>query len=239
MATTSFVDPVAAGVASGWNVIDASQLAGDVALEADVAIVGSGAGGGTAAEILANAGLRVVLLEEGPLKSSRDFNMLESEAYPQLYQESAARKTKDKAINILQGRCVGGGTTVNWTSSFRTPPSTLAWWQREFGLPGFTVEAMAPWFAQMEERLSIAPWTVAPNANNDVLARGARAIGITASPIRRNVKGCWRSRVLRHGLPDSTPSSRCSSRRFRGALAKGATLVTRVRAQRFVVAASA
>jgi choline dehydrogenase-like flavoprotein len=109
------------GMGSGWKVIDASALVADRTLEADVAIVGSGAGGGIAAEILAKAGLKVAIVEEGPLKTSSDFKMREADAYPQLYQESAARKTKDKAINILQGRCVGGSTTVNWTSSFRTP----------------------------------------------------------------------------------------------------------------------
>ena len=80
--------------AAAWRIVDASRLAQDLTLEADVAIVGTGAGGGTAAEILAQAGLSVVMLEEGALKSSTDFNMLESEAYPELYQESAARKTK-------------------------------------------------------------------------------------------------------------------------------------------------
>src|SRR5213075_353510 len=147
-------------IASGWDVIDASRLARDVTLEADVAIVGTGAGGGTAAEILADAGLRVVLLEEGPLKSSRDFRMLESDAYPQLYQESAARKTKDRAINILQGRCVGGGTTVNWTSSFRTPAATLAHWATEYGLSGFSERDLAPWFERMEQRLNVTPWAI-------------------------------------------------------------------------------
>ena len=108
-------DPIELGLARGWKVIDASRLAHDLALEADVAIVGTGAGGGVTAEILSAAGLSVVLLEEGPLKSTRDFRMREAEAYPQLYQESASRKTLDKAITILQGRCVGGSTTVNWT----------------------------------------------------------------------------------------------------------------------------
>ena len=92
-----------------------------------MAIIGSGAG--VTAELLAKAGLQVVVIEEGPLKSSTDFKQKESDAYLQLYQESAARKTEDKAINILQGRCVGGSTTVNWTNSFRTPASTLKFWQ--------------------------------------------------------------------------------------------------------------
>ncbi|MCZ6992519.1 GMC family oxidoreductase N-terminal domain-containing protein, partial [Salmonella enterica] len=83
------------------------------------------------------------------------------------YQESAGRKTADKAINILQGRTVGGSTTVNWTSSFRTPADTLAFWQKQFALKDMTVEAMAPWFEQAERRLNIADWQVPPNENND------------------------------------------------------------------------
>ena len=104
---TKIPDPVREGLARGWSVIEATTLREDVTLESDVAIVGTGAGGGIAAEILADAGLRVLLVEEGPLRSSRDFRMRESDAYRDLYQESAARKTADKAINILQGRCVG------------------------------------------------------------------------------------------------------------------------------------
>ena len=77
-------DIVADGLARGWNVRDASTLTADLSLDADVAIVGTGAGGGTAAEILSRAGSRVVLIEEGPLASSRDFKMLEAQAYPQL-----------------------------------------------------------------------------------------------------------------------------------------------------------
>jgi malic enzyme len=102
-------DPIEAGLASGWQVIDASRMQADRTLEADVIIVGSGAGGGVTAETLALAGLKVIIVEEGMLKSSRDFKMREAQAYPSLYQESAARKTKDKAINILQGRTVGVG----------------------------------------------------------------------------------------------------------------------------------
>ena len=156
--------------------------------------------------------------------------MREAEAYPDLYQDSASRKTRDKAINILQGRCVGGGTTVNWTSSFRTPPATLAYWQREFGLVGFTVDDLAPWFAQMETRLSIEPWEVAPNANNEALARGARRIGISASAIRRNVVGCWNLGYCGMGCPTNAKQSMLVTT-IPAALANGATLVTRVRAR--------
>ena len=88
-------DPIRAGLARGWRVIDATTLAADATYECDVAIVGSGAGGATAADVLSAAGLSVLIVEEGPLRSSRDFNLREATAYPELYQESAARKTRE------------------------------------------------------------------------------------------------------------------------------------------------
>src|SRR5687767_5086773 len=159
-------DPIREGLRRGWRVLGGSHPPLPAQLSCDVAIVGTGAGAGITAELLTQAGLSVVLVEEGPLKSSSDFRQRESEAYPSLYQESAARKTADKAINILQGRCVGGSTTVNWTSSFRTPPATLKYWQDHFALPELTEAAMAPWFAQAEQRLHITPWLTPPNENN-------------------------------------------------------------------------
>jgi choline dehydrogenase-like flavoprotein len=229
-------DPFHGDVARGFHVIDAARLTRDVTLEADVAIVGTGAGGGIAAEILSAAGLRVVMIEEGPLKSSGDFRMREADAYRDLYQESAARKSADKAINILQGRCVGGGTTVNWTSSFRTPESTLAHWASAHDLAGLSSHDLAPWFAQVEERLGIAPWTVAPNANNAALAVGAAKLGLHWDAIRRNVRGCWNLGYCGMGCPTNAKQSMLVTT-IPDALARGATLVTRARAIRFTLRA--
>ena len=233
-ASSRIADPIRSGLASGWDVVDASRLAQDLAIEADVAIVGSGAGGGIAAETLALAGLRVVVLEEGPLRSSSDFHMRESEAYPDLYQESAARKTRDRAINILQGRCVGGGTTVNWTSSFRTPAATLEHWARVYGLPDASNEDLAPWFSKVEARLGIAPWEVAPNANNAALARGAAKLGLPSAVIRRNVRACWNLGYCGVGCPTNAKQSMLVTT-IPAALDRGAKLVTRVRAERLVI----
>ncbi|MGZ5033516.1 MAG: GMC family oxidoreductase N-terminal domain-containing protein [Usitatibacter sp.] len=227
-------DPIKEGLARGWKTIDAATLERDRELQADVVVIGSGAGGGVTAEILAAAGLDVAIVEEGPLASSSDFHMREREAYPQLYQESAARQTLDKAITILQGRCVGGGTTVNWTSSFRTPPRTLAYWRETLGLATMTDEALGPWFARMEERLAIAPWPVAPNENNDVLRRGAEGIGIPTASIRRNVKGCANLGYCGMGCPLNAKQSMLVTT-IPAALAKGATLVHRARVTRLVL----
>jgi len=226
-------DPIQAGLAAGWKVIDAATIASDRVIEADVVVIGSGAGGGVTAEILALAGLKVVIVEEGALKSSKDFKMREAEAYPALYQESAARKTRDKAINILQGRTVGGSTTVNWTSSFRTPTPTLEFWQKHYGLAGYTPEALAPWFLMMEQRLNVGTWLTPPNENNDLLKRGAAKLGIPAAAIMRNVKGCWNLGYCGMGCPTNAKQSMLVTT-IPSALNHGATLLTHARAHKLV-----
>ncbi len=225
-------DPVREGIQRGWRVMGGPFAAVPENITCDVAIIGSGAGAGITAELLTKAGLQVVIIEEGPLKSSSDFNQKESEAYPQLYQESAARKTEDKAINILQGRCVGGSTTVNWTSSFRTPESTLAFWQDRFDLKTYTVDALSPYFEQAERRLNIGPWLTPPNENNDLLRRGAAKLGIPAQAIARNVKGCWNLGSCGMGCPTNAKQSMLVTT-LPAALDKGAQLLTQTRAEQF------
>jgi choline dehydrogenase-like flavoprotein len=225
-------DPIRDGLKRGWKVLGGPHGEVPMRIECDVAIIGSGAGGGITAELMSKAGLKVVIVEEGPLRSSGDFNQQEAVAYPALYQESAARKTADKAINILQGRCVGGSTTVNWTSSFRTPASTLDYWHTHFGLNSFDNDSLAPYFAQAERRLNIAPWLMPPNENNDLLRRGAAKLGIPAAAISRNVKGCWNLGSCGMGCPTNAKQSMLVTT-IPAALELGATLVVETRAHRF------
>ncbi len=200
-------DPFRDGMARGWKTHDGSTLTQDLTLEADVAIIGSGAGGGTTAEILSAAGYKVLLIEEGPLKTSSDFKMLEDAAYASLYQEGIGRLSKDGAITILQGRAVGGTTLINWTSSFRTPAPTLEHWAREHNVKGHGVAEMAPWFEKMEQRLGVAPWRVPPNANNEVIKKGCEQLGYSWQVIPRNVRGCWNLGYCGMGCPTNAKQS--------------------------------
>ena len=227
-------DPIREGLAKGWKAIDAAAMERDRTLDCDVAIVGSGAGGGVTAEMLAEAGFSVVILEEGPLAGSSQFNMQEREAYPLLYQESAGRQTLDKGVTILQGRCVGGGTTVNWTSSFRTPPRTVAHWAAAHALKGTTEAHLAPWFERMESRLAIGHWTMPPNENNDALRRGCEKLGLPWGLIRRNVKGCANLGYCGMGCPLNAKQSMLVTT-IPAALDRGATIVHRARVTRLAM----
>lgn len=227
-------DPWRDGLARGWKVTNATALAEDLTLDCDVVIVGTGAGGGTAAEIFANAGLSVVLVEEGILKTSDAFDMNEREAYRDLYQEGLARGTLDGTIGILQGRSVGGTTTVNWTSSFRTPEPTLLHWQERYGIKGVSPAEMAPWFARMEQRLNITPWTMPPNTNNHILRTGCEKLGFGWSIIPRNVNGCWNLGYCGMGCPTNAKQSMLVTT-LPAALDKGAQLFWRLRAERLAM----
>ncbi|WP_273823321.1 MULTISPECIES: GMC family oxidoreductase [Pseudomonas] len=222
------------GLARGWKTYNGSQLQQDLTLEADVAIIGSGAGGGTTAEILSTAGYKVLLIEEGPLKTSDDFKMLEDEAYTSLYQEGIGRMSKDGAITILQGRAVGGTTLINWTSSFRTPEPTLEHWAREHNVKGHSVAEMAPWFEKMEQRLGVAPWVMPPNANNDVLRNGCEKLNYSWKVIPRNVRGCWNLGYCGMGCPTNAKQSMMVTT-IPATLEKGGELLYLARAERLLI----
>lgn len=202
-----------------------SSLTQDLTLDADVVIVGTGAGGGMTAEILTQAGLKVVILEKGGYHTAKNFSQNEAEAFPMLYMDAGAQRTKDKGMVVLQGRSVGGGTTVNWTTSFRTPDFTLKFWEDQYGLKGFSSAAMAPHFAAVEQRLNMHTWSDAPpNENNALLARGCEKLGFKSAIIKRNVKACANSGLCGVGCPINAKQGMLVTT-IPSALDQGATLV--------------
>lgn len=164
----------------------------DDVLVADVVIVGSGAGGAVAADILARAGLSVVVLEEGPPVNRSDVEgHRPAERLFQFYRDGGLTFTLGTPIMSLPMGCAVGGTTVvNSGTCFRTPESVLASWAAS-GIADVDPDAMTPWFDSIEEVLGVQP--VPPEvmgANGDVMRRGAEELGLSGGPIRRNIKGC-------------------------------------------------
>ena len=101
---------------------------------ADVCIVGSGAGGGLIAGVLAQAGLSVVVLEAGQARNEADFLGYELLAYQQLFWRGGVNATADMNVSLLAASTLGGGPTVNWSNCLRTPEWVRDNWAEEFGL---------------------------------------------------------------------------------------------------------
>lgn len=212
--------------------IQGHTLDHDVERTADVAIIGSGAGGSVLAAGLAARGLDVVVLEEGGFHTKADFVRPDERwSYPNLYQERGSRSTADLGITILQGRGVGGGTLINWTTCFRTPDRILEHWRQ---VHGHTVTAaeLAPHFAAVEERLGIFRWPEgAANANNSTLRDGAEKLGWEWQALRRNVRACANSGMCGLGCPvDAKQAMHLTF--LADATSRGATVYSDVRAVR-------
>ncbi len=184
------------------RIFTGDELKDDVVVECDVCVIGSGSGGAWTALELVRQGKRVVLLEEGGYHTRRDFDMHEARALPSLYQELGNRTTDDLAIMILQGRSVGGGTTINWCASFRTPERILKTWRERFGADTMTTEALTPHWDYIERRLRIAEWPLeAINENNRVLWDGLGKLGYERGLIKRNVNNCLNIGYCGTGCP--------------------------------------
>ena len=185
-------NPLARPMPGGVTTPDA--ISGDVALTADVIIVGSGAGGSVAAARLAEAGRDVVIVEEGEYLQAPDFNEDEGEMVPRLFADQAMRATTDGAVSILQGGAVGGGSTVNWMLMLRPMEHVLEEWTRVFHLHDFGERDLGPHLDRVghEVRAGFAP-DEALTPSNQAILRGAQALGWHARSAMINARGCVRA----------------------------------------------
>jgi len=170
------------------------DLTGELSLDVDAVVIGTGAGGGVALRELARAGLNAVALEEGAWSTSADFDQREDHMLPRLFQDMGGRSTEDMGIRVLQGRGVGGSTVHNTNLCKRTPDAILELWARKYGVSGASVADLAPAFEAIERDLSVTE-IAGPqrNANNEALRKGCEALGWRGAPLKHNRVGCQQS----------------------------------------------
>ncbi|MEU8897047.1 GMC family oxidoreductase N-terminal domain-containing protein [Nocardia sp. NPDC048505] len=154
-------------------------------LDCDVVIVGSGAGGGTAAAVLAEAGLNVVVLERGEYYDDGDFGNGELDALSNLYAAGPAA-TAEGQLGLVAGSCLGGGTVVNWSTSLRTPDDVRAEWAG-LGAKQFAEDEYGAALDVVERRLGVT-YDKSPLSGRDgVLERGLQKLGWDLGTLPRNV----------------------------------------------------
>ena len=217
-------------------IIRGKEITGPLKESADVCIIGSGCGGGASAKILSEAGKKVVLLEEGGYYTSADFDGTEATAYQNMYQRRAGQATEDLSVTVLQGRCVGGSTTVNWMTSLRTPEFTLLDWKRRLGIQGLGPEDLDPYFTRVEQYLNVHPEPEENhNPNNRIILDGARALGYSTKSNGRNSRDCVRSGACGLGCPFDAKLS-VAMTYIPDAVKSGATIYADCRAEKIETA---
>lgn len=209
------------------NVITPDTMDPQLEIEADVVVIGTGAGGGVIAAELAERGLGVAVVEEGVYAGRKDFNGPLLARMRRFYHDGGLSFSVGNAVvGIPTGKVVGGSTTINSGTCFRVPDTVLAEW-RGRGFPDvFSAAGLDPWFKGVEAELQVGPGGPKELGKiAEIIAEGARQLGGTHHALPRNAPGCDGQGVCPFGCPTDAKRSTNVSYVPR-ALRAGASLFT-------------
>jgi len=201
--------------------------------DADVVVIGTGAGGAVAGAELAEMGRDVLFLEEGAHHPTSSFNPYLTESLPRLYRDAGGTMIMGRPpIPFAEGRCVGGSTVINGGMTWRAPEEALAEWERITGQPDLGAKAMEPLFDRVEARIHAKlqhPSSIGDDSR--LLEEGARRLGWRYEHNRRAQDRCVGSNQCLTGCPTGAKQSTLLSYMPR-AWSRGARCLTEVRARR-------
>ena len=185
------------------------DITGELRLECGAVIVGSGAGGATMAAELAEAGVDVIVLEEGGYHPTESFTARTGRALRTLYRDGGGGTAIGRpSVLYTEGRCVGGSTVVNGGMSWRTPARVLDRWAEQEGLEAIGEADLDPYFTAIEARLSVGlqdPETIGRDSAR--FKAGAEARGWTVVENRRNQLHCAGTNSCSSGCPTGAKRS--------------------------------
>jgi choline dehydrogenase-like flavoprotein len=210
----------------------------ELVLEADVCLVGSGAGGGVIAGTLAQAGLKVCVLEAGGYFNEADFNQYELWAYENMYWRGGPNATADFNVTVYAGAGLGGGTVINWTNCLRTRPWVRAQWAREHGLEGVDGPEFDRHLDVIFERLGVNDRCSDLNGPQQRLKEAADRLGWSFETILRNADESRYdpASAAYMGFGDQSGSKQSTQKTFlQDAFDAGADFVTRCFVERILV----
>ncbi|MBU6453350.1 MAG: GMC family oxidoreductase [Cyanobacteria bacterium REEB67] len=173
------------------------------ALRVQVLVIGSGAGGATTANVLAEQGFEVVVLEEGDRHPLSSYGQAPTTAMRQLYRNYGMTPIMGKVpIGFVEGRCLGGSTEINSGFWHRLPPEFLLRWKARFGVEDFSNEILEPHFEWAEEALKVGSrgsgyWP----KSTEVFNRGIKAMAWSAQEVKRAASGCVNNNTCSTGCP--------------------------------------
>ncbi|MDB6055278.1 MAG: putative oxidoreductase [Verrucomicrobiales bacterium] len=198
----------------------------------EVCVIGSGPGGAITAALLAEAGMAVILLEEGPFLSQETCAPFSVQEMTMKYRNGGITPAFGKPkVTYVEGCCVGGGSEINSGLYHRTPPAVLESWQKEFALKEASVQAMEPYFARCEAELSVSTMPYSAPAPSLKLHQGATALGWKSMEIPRWYKYEIDSSQASGYLPVRQSMTRTFIPRF---LAAGGTIIADTKAHRLL-----
>lgn len=187
------------------TVVDGEALTRSEGDSFDVVVIGSGAAGAVAAHTLADAGLTVAIVEEGPWLRTRDVKEDVHTTFARVMRGQGMQVLQGRAfMPLLQGRCVGGSTLVNSAIAWRIPEDVVDDWASRFGLgDAITMRDLDPCFDVLERDLSVTSVHDAVlGENNRLFLETAKKQGFDAAPMKRYDRACKGSGYCLTGCPN-------------------------------------
>src|SRR5262249_23714691 len=161
-------------------------IAGPANLTCDVLVVGTGAGGATVAATLANAGVDVLMVEEGPYVPAAEVPGLLSDALPLMWRGGGLMATLGGIpIATAEGRCVGGGTEINSAIFQRAPDEVIAGWADVNHLLEFSPQTLARFYDRSAAAVNASLTPGAPGPPTEILRRAGEAMGWKITALER------------------------------------------------------
>ncbi len=154
-------------------------------LGADACVIGSGAGGAVIAARLQQAGLSVVVLEQGGYTSESDLLQLELHDGGRTYLNGGLFWSESGSMGLLAGSTLGGGTFVNSLVCLRLPQQMREEWAA-FGLDGIDGPEFDRYTDMVWERLGANTEATEPNASNRLMATALERMGRSSQLLPRN-----------------------------------------------------
>jgi choline dehydrogenase-like flavoprotein len=206
-------------------------MVNDITLTTDVLVIGSGAGGGVVAGELATAGFEVLVVEKGDYFPDEHLLGNERLSTETMYEKKGALTTQDTSMMILAGSTLGGGTTINWAGSLRTPDNVLEEWARDYGFEGAISPEYKASMDAVSARMNVNSDECALNGNNAQLVKGSEKLGYPVEIIPRNVKGCEDCGYCNFGCSFGAKQSTVKTY-LQDAVKRGAKIVVRATVER-------
>ncbi len=145
-----------------------------------VTVIGSGPGGAITAAYLAEAGVDVVVLEEGPALMPDAIEPFSVDDLAYRYRNGGLTVALGRPrIQYAEGRCAGGGSEINSGLYHRTPAEILDRWSSRYGVAEIAESDLEPHFAAGERDLCVGllPTPAQASAASLKLHGGAEALG--------------------------------------------------------------
>jgi len=202
----------------------------------EVCVIGSGAGGAVVAKELAEAGLRVIVLEDGGYYPTSSFSHDPQRMLPRLYRHAGGAIIVGNApIMYAEGRCVGGSTVINAGICYRTPEEVLDNWRHEHGLAELSYRKLTPYFEQVEKNLHVMPVPDAIMGRDSLkFKQAAENLGYRCVRVQRNIHACQGTNLCVLGCPTGAKQSTLISY-LPAAVQNGAQIIANCRADKIVI----